>query len=193
MKNCSAERIPGVEYRCPGHKLYPPKPQQILEAEELIAKQRSSPFQRLSLAIHEAGHKRIFDECQIRTTYIGPSIIHRKETDEYVLGYGATVCNWDEWSSLTDRQRARIAVAGAVSESVLLKNNSPKNSEMDFLEYIQSGFAPALDLVLIWKQTEEEFRRELKSDLRLQQTIVHEAERFQQRIFGIDRRLSERS
>jgi len=182
-----------IHYELPSHRLFPPKHRKIIDAEKEVARVLADPRERLAVSYHEAAHALNFRKFGIETLYGGPSVLHECCTDVYSVSYGSAMVRDMDYLKLaeTSERLARVLVAGAVAESVLLSSSVSleSNDFADFLRFAR-GKGTA-ELIGIWKRVEEDYIRELSADLNQQREIVHEAARFEEQICGTDRSVRE--
>jgi hypothetical protein len=183
--------LPRIDYsEMPAHKLFPPRHPKIAEAEKAIAEMVSDPRGRLLTAIHEAGHAVQYRKLGIAYAFGGPSVFHDCSTDTFFSSCGSTQIRDKDFLKLAaedPEKLAKVLVAGRVAERVLMGVDNLYHSEMDFSDFIYFAKGRSKsELVLLWKQTEEEYFREMSEDLNEQKEIVHEAARFSEKIFGVD-------
>jgi hypothetical protein len=55
--------------------------------------------------------------------------------------------------------------------------------EDDFTSFVFSGRDTPSQLILVWKQTEQEMLREFSASLKRQRSIIYESQRFEQSIW----------
>ena len=175
--------LPNVQYFMPAHKLNNPRHKKLDEAETMIEKLRSDSRQRLSVAIHEAGHSLVAEQIGIPSWYGGPAIEHVKESDTWIVAFGRTQVPINCYLRLNVEQMARFAVAGRVAEIVLLGSAPTETSECDFEQFISSGKDSPSELIAIWKKAEEQLLSELSNSIKGQQAVIYEAQRFEQNVW----------
>jgi hypothetical protein len=176
-----------VTYKLPD-QMTNPRYRTFLRAQRLVEKFRFDSRSKLAVGFHEAGHKLEFDRLGVESKYEGLGIEHDNESDSFSVVYGKCIpiCE-DGVLHVTAEQLARVAVAGRVTELVMLGEAPVETSEFDFLGFIHSGLGKPSELIYLWKTTEESMIQELRSDLAWQQKAVHEASRFERAVFGPDR------
>jgi len=182
--------LPEISYEMPTHKLFPPRQPRITEAEKELTRVLSDPRERLALSFHEGAHAVQYRKLGIEYAFGGPSVVHDCPTDTFSVSFGSTQVRDRDYLKLAaehPEKLARVLVAGRVAELVLMGKSDHWTSENDFSDFIYfaKGESKA-KLVLLWKETEEQYLRELSEDLNQQKEIVHEAARYSEKVFGAD-------
>jgi hypothetical protein len=162
----------------------------LLKAQDLVKNLQSDSYQRLSTAIHEAGHFVSAQRLGLTPRYKGQAIEFVSDESGWTTVFGAVQVPLYDFLELSIEHMAAYHLAGKVAEIVLLGMSSDKASEgsqSDFEQFIYSGFASVPEIVLLWKQAEETAICELRSDLDYQREIIHAASRAEAELFGPDR------
>jgi hypothetical protein len=174
--------LPEIQYEMPTHKLFPPRHPKIAEAEKELAKFLSDP--------REGAHAVQYRKLGIEYAFGGPSVVHDCPTDTFSVSFGTTQIPDRDYLKLAaehPEKLAKVLVAGRVAEQVLMGESDPSTSESDFSDFLYFGKGESkAELVLLWKQAEEQYLRELSADLNEQEEIIHEAARYTEKIFGLD-------
>jgi hypothetical protein len=162
----------------------------LLKAQDLVKNLQSDSYQRLSTAIHEAGHFERAQRLGLTPRYVGQAIEYVSDAEGWTTRFGAVQVPLYDYLELSVEQMAEYHVSGKVAEIVLLgvdPDKASEGSESDFEQFIFSAFNSVPELILLWKQAEESAIRELRSDLNYQREIIHAASRAEAELFGPDR------